>query len=97
MIVEHDVAAGRFVARLAGGDAFTAYRPVSDSVVEFYSTYVPPPERGKNVASRLVAAALAYARDHHLKVIPSCWYVAGWIERHGFSDLLSIDSEEDRT
>jgi len=37
---------------------------------------------GKGVGSALAHAALGYARDHGLKVIPTCTFMAGFIARH---------------
>ncbi len=59
-------------------------------MLEVYSTFVPPGDRGKGVAARLVEAALGHARSEGLRIIPSCWYVARWIEQHPeHADLLS--------
>lgn len=53
-------------------------------------TYTPPDLRGRGLASRVVGAAMAYARDNGLAVVPSCWYVAGWIARHPeFEELVA--------
>ena len=37
---------------------------------------------GRGLASRVVAAAMDHAEARGLKVVPSCWYVAGWMARH---------------
>ena len=90
MKIEHDTGTSRFLVRLPSGTAFLAYRREGDTVIDFYSTYVPPPDRGRNIASRLVAAGLEFVRKEGLKVIPSCWYVAGWIDQHPeHRDLLA--------
>lgn len=90
MTTEHDREARRFTITSPSGTAVLAYAPAGPGVLELYSTYVPPGDRGNGVAARLVEAALAYARLEGLRIIPSCWYVAGWIERHPeHADLLS--------
>ena len=90
MKIEHDTAASRFVIQLPSGSAFLAYRRESNTVLEFYSTYVPPPDRGRSIASQLVAAGMEYVRKEGLRVVPSCWYVAGWLDQHPeYSDLLA--------
>ena len=90
MSIEHDREAQRFTASVASGTAVLAYTPAGPGVLELYSTYVPAGDRGKGVAGRLVAAAVAYARSEGLRIIPSCWYVAHWIRRHPeHADLLS--------
>jgi predicted GNAT family acetyltransferase len=89
MSIEHDLDAHRFTASLASGTAVLAYTSARPGVLELYSTYVPAADRGKGVAGRLVEAALAYARNEGLRIIPSCWYVAQWIRQHPeHADLL---------
>ena len=79
----------RFRMELAAGVAELAYVPLSDSVLDLYSTWVPPEERGRRVADRLVRAALAHAREAGLRVVPSCWYVRRWMDAHPeHADLL---------
>jgi uncharacterized protein len=88
--VVHDGRALRFRMELPGGIAELAYVPVSDTVLDLYSTWVPPGERGRRVAARLVTAALAHARERGLRVVPSCWYVRRWMDAHPEeADLLA--------
>ena len=90
MSIEHDRQAQRFTASVASGTAVLAYTPAGPGVLELYSTYVPAADRGKGVAARLVEAAVGYARTEGLRIIPSCWYVAHWIQQHPeHADLLS--------
>ena len=90
MRIEHDIEGRRFVAQLPAGTAVLAYSPAGDKVLDFFSTYVPSPARGQGIASQLVEAALAYARAEGFRIIPSCWYVAGWIGEHPeYRDLLA--------
>lgn len=88
MHIEHDSKSRRFVAELPAGTAYLAYAKADEKVLDFYSTFVPPPARGQNVAAKLVEAALGYAREHGFRIIPSCWYVALWIQRHPEHDDL---------
>jgi predicted GNAT family acetyltransferase len=88
--VVHDAKELRFRIELPGGTAELSYLPVNDEVLDFYSTWVPPSERGRHVAARLVRAALAHVRERGLRVVPSCWYVRGWIDAHpDHRDLLA--------
>jgi len=88
--VVHDARALRFRMELPGGTAELAYVPVSDTVLDLYSTWVPEGERGRRVAARLVTAALTHARERGYRVVPSCWYVRRWIEAHPEeADLLA--------
>ncbi len=90
MSVEHDPGSHRFTVPVASGIAVLSYTPAGPGVLELYSTFVPAADRGKGVAGRLVEAAVGYARSEGLRIIPSCWYVAHWIQQHPeHADLLS--------
>lgn len=45
-------------------------------------TFVPPEMRGTGLAARLVDAALAYAAERELRVVPACSYVAAHMRRN---------------
>ena len=56
----------------------------------FTHTVVPPELRGRGIAEKLVRAALAEARTAKRKVVPTCSYVAKFIERHKeYQDLVA--------
>lgn len=80
--VEHDAAAGRFVARLAGGDGFLAYETRGDGTLDLQHTVVPESERGRGVGEALVQAAFDHARREGRRVVPTCPFVAAWLEEH---------------
>lgn len=54
----------------------------SPGQIEFTHTGVPTEFGGKGVASALVEVALADAREQELAVLPTCSFVAAYIERH---------------
>ncbi|HEY7505038.1 MAG TPA: GNAT family N-acetyltransferase [Gemmatimonadales bacterium] len=90
MSVEHDPVSRHFTIAATGGTAVLAYAPAGSGLVEFYSTFVPPADRGRGLAARLVQAAVEYARAEGLRIIPSCWYVAQWMRAHPeHADLLA--------
>ena len=82
MQIEHEPAANRFVAALPEGNGVLIYRMKSKDVMDVLSTRVPPAAQGRGVGGALVEAALTHAREHRLKVIPSCWYVETWVDKH---------------
>jgi predicted GNAT family acetyltransferase len=82
MTVEHDLAARRFTVAGSSGTAVLSYAPAGADVLELYSTYVPPADRGRGIAARLVQAAVEHARTEGLRIVPTCWYVAVWLRRH---------------
>ena len=77
--VEHEP--GRFVIRIEGHEAELVYERRGD-VLDITHTYTPPALRGRELAARLTEAAFAFARDNGLRVVPTCSYVALWVERH---------------
>jgi predicted GNAT family acetyltransferase len=82
MQVRHDQAGHRFIGETASGSAVLAYTPSGAGTLELYSTYVPASERGRGLGGQLVQAAVSYAREQGLQIVPSCWYVAAWIGAH---------------
>jgi uncharacterized protein len=81
----------RFEIDTDGGRAFVEYIIDGDEIT-FTHTEVPKEAEGKGIASALVAAALAYARESKLRVIPKCAYVTSWLKRHReYDDILHPD------
>ena len=50
--------------------------------VALLHTVVPTAMEGHGVGSRLVATALAWARDEQLEVVPVCSFVQTYLQRH---------------
>lgn len=82
MKVQHDTRHSRFVVPLSTGEAELVYAMAGDDVIDLLHTEVPLPDRNRGIADTMVRAALAYAREHRLRVIPTCPYVRGWFKRH---------------
>lgn len=80
--VRHDAAARRFTIDVDGAPAVLEYREIDAQTLDYYRTFVPAPLRGCGIASRLTDAALRYARDQQLNVIPTCPFIAAYIKRH---------------
>jgi len=75
MNIEHNETNKRFFIELEGGpEAELKYRLVGDNSVDFYSTFVPNTHRGKGLASKLVKAGIAWAKDKGFEMHASCWY-----------------------
>jgi len=74
-------AAHRFEARLGDAVAFTEYR-LGDGVMILPHTVVPDEFAGRGVGGELAKAALGYAREQGLEVVPTCSFIAGYITRH---------------
>lgn len=79
--VVHSAARKRFELHVDGQTVFTEYRR-SGEVMTFFHTLTPPALRGRGLAAQVVQAALEFAREEQLKVVPLCWYVSGHIAAH---------------
>ena len=90
--IRHEPQSQRFVIDSDGdgGAALIQYRTLDEQTLDFNHTYVPATLRGGGIASRLTHHALRYAREHGYKVVPSCPFVAVFIERHPeYQDLVA--------
>jgi uncharacterized protein len=55
---------------------------VFDNNLTVFHTEILPQAEGKGLAMKLVDAMVAYAREHHLMVIPRCAYVHAQFKKH---------------
>ena len=81
-VPEHDAARQRFVVHHPAGDSVLSYQRPQADVIDLRHTVVFPKERGKGTGESLVRAALAFAREQRLRVIPTCPYVAEVLAEH---------------
>ncbi|WP_157976297.1 GNAT family N-acetyltransferase [Lewinella sp. IMCC34191] len=58
------------------------YRMKDGDLIDLVHTEVPEDLSGQGIGGNLVKTALQYARDNDLKAIPSCPFVASYVERH---------------
>lgn len=89
--VEHRRADHRFVAEVAGGEAVLSYEPLSDGTLDLEHTMVPEEARGEGVGDALVRAAVAFAREDGVRLIPTCPYVSAWLARHPDARGVFVD------
>lgn len=54
----------------------------SGDTIALVHTEVPPSLEGEGYGGALAKAALDYARNQNLRVVPSCPFVAAYIRRH---------------
>ena len=80
--VVNNRAAQRFEARFPEGVAVLQYRYGNDGALILVHTEVPSALRRRGIATRLAGAALAFAMDHHLVVIPVCPFVTAYLQQH---------------
>jgi len=58
--------------------------------IDIHRTYVPEELRGQGLAGRLNKAALAFAEESGYKVIATCSYTAGYLDRHPEFEHLKL-------
>ena len=81
--VQHHPELRRFTADVgADEEAVLAYRELAGGTLDLQHTVVPEAARGGGVGAALVRAAVDYAKAHDVKLVPTCPYVAAWVERH---------------
>ena len=80
--IRHDEENQRFVASVDGTEAVVQYGRPDEGTLDLFRTYTPEALRGRGIAGHIVEAALEYARTAGLRVVPSCPYVARFIEKH---------------
>lgn len=58
------------------------YTPQGSGVISIDHTYVSPGLRGQGIGDDLVRRVVAYAREHDLKIIPSCPYAGHYFDKN---------------
>lgn len=79
--VVHNPASNRFEVRLGDQLAKAEYMRAGEKIV-FTHTEVPESQESQGIGSQLARAALDYARDEGLVVVPLCPFIAAYIRRH---------------
>ena len=94
--IRHDPDANRFHApihdpdpdgdggpvEMANMGLVLSYRQLGPKLVDMRSTLVPAHLRHQGLGGQMVKRALDWARENDMEVIPSCPFVASWIEEH---------------
>jgi uncharacterized protein len=96
MDVQNDTERHRFLVRLPEGEGELIYTNVGAHTMELVHTGVDPALRGRGVAEALAEAAVRYAREHGLRIIPTCPYVERWLSKHPeHEDLVVVRTDAD--
>ncbi|MBN3035527.1 MAG: N-acetyltransferase [Bacteroidales bacterium] len=72
----------RFIMTVEGLECHLRYRIKDQERVEFWSTWVPVPLRGRGLAQEMIRRGLDWAGKKGLKVISSCSAVDHFIKHH---------------
>lgn len=88
--VTRDDQAGRYELHVEGRVVGVADYSVDGDRVVMPHTVIDPSQRGRGLAAILVAHALDDIRAEGRRVVPTCWYVAEFIDRNpDYADLLA--------
>lgn len=77
----HEKENKRFVIYLDGKEVYVEYT-LTDKEINLFHTYTDPVLRGKGLAAQVVRAALEFAKENNLKVIPTCSYTQAFITKN---------------
>jgi predicted GNAT family acetyltransferase len=90
LTVVHNQAAGQFEVHADAAVAVLTYEQRGDTL-DLLHTRVPTELEGKGYGGALARAALDYARENGLKVIPTCPFVNAFLRRHKeYADLVQV-------
>lgn len=81
---------GRFVISEAGKElGEMTYKETGEGRITIDHTLGFPGSKGKGVGIRLLDAAVAYAREQHLRIVPECSFVAHVMDTdpEGYADV----------
>jgi predicted GNAT family acetyltransferase len=88
--VVHNDDASRYELYVEGELASIADYRRQDGALVMHHTETRGAFRGRGLAATLVRGALDDVRERKLRVVPSCWFVADFIEAHPeYADLVA--------
>ena len=77
----HEKENERFVTYVEGNEVYVEYT-MRNNEINLHHTYTHPTLRGKGLAAQVVRAALEFAKENNLMVIPTCSYVQAFIAKN---------------
>jgi predicted GNAT family acetyltransferase len=89
MTVEHHPERNRFIITLApDAEAYISYERLADGTLDLQHTVVPRAWREHGIGTTLVQQTMDIARREGFRVIPTCPFIATWLDRNlEYSDL----------
>jgi len=75
--------ANRYAMRINGELVAVVDYSANGNVISLSRVYTAPHRRGRGFAAKVVAFAVDdIEQNTDLHIVPMCWYVAGWFEKH---------------
>jgi len=88
--VRHNVEESRYEILLDGRVVGIAEYVDRGEVLVFHHTEIDAPLRGDGLGAQLVQAALDDVRAQGRRIVPTCWYVAEFLDQHpDYGDLVA--------
>ncbi|SDY39796.1 GNAT family N-acetyltransferase [Herbiconiux ginsengi] len=79
----HDADQHRYTLRVDGAMASAVDYVVNDNTISFTHTFTDPKKRGQGLAGEIVSYAVDDVEaTTPYRVVPMCWYVGQWFDRH---------------
>lgn len=79
----HEPDASRYVLRDKGQIVALADYSINRHSISFHHTYTQPAQRGHGYAAEVVEFAVNDVEaTSDRRILPMCWYVAEWFDRH---------------
>lgn len=79
--ITHNEQAQRFEIQQDGQTAYLSYQQAGDKLI-YDHTIVPDALGGQGIGKQLAKHALDYAREQGKKVVPTCSFVASYIQKN---------------
>ena len=80
---DHEADANRYTMHVDGQLVALADYAINGHSISFHHTYTQPAQRGKGYAGQVVDYAMDdVEKTTDRKVLPMCWYVAEWFDKH---------------
>jgi hypothetical protein len=94
-VVRDNKQEGRFEMALDGGKtAFIQYAEAGEDVVELMHTEVPEEFEGQGIGGKLVKGTFEILQEENLKMMPTCRFVAVYLQRHPEYQSLAASTPE---
>jgi len=79
----HEPDAKRYTLTVDGQLAAVADYSINGNSISFHHTYTPPEQRGHGYAGEVVTFAVDDVEaNSERRIVPMCWYVAEWFDKH---------------
>ena len=80
--ITHNPDTQRFETTIDGHTAYLSYAIIDGNTLNYHYTLVPPQLGGRGVGTALVKHAVEYAEAEGKQIIPSCSFVANYMNKH---------------